>query len=107
MVTSGHGFVLLLDATGGPALPGGPFRLSIPHQTPVQTPLPEVHAPRNPGPDLLVTVDAQHLCKSNVGKDEGSLRVLTPIENPAPFRGQYFREAAPHCSEGVAYQLAD
>ena len=43
VVTPRNGFVLLLSAGGGPALSGSPFRLGVPHQIRVQTPLPEVH----------------------------------------------------------------
>ena len=100
MVTSGHNFVLLLAAGGGPALPGSPFCLGIPHQARVQTPLPEVHAPRYPGPDLSGPADNQRLREDNVGEDDGSLGVPTPTENPPPFRGQNCREAVPYCSKG-------
>ena len=70
--------VLLLAAGGGPVLSGSPFRLSVSFQTRVLDPLPEVHAPRDPGPDLSGLVDAQRLCKNDVGEDEGSLGVPTP-----------------------------
>ena len=100
MVTPGHGFVLLLAAGGGPALPGGPFCLDVPHHTRVQTPLLEVHAPRNPGPDISVPADAQRLCENDMVEDEESLGVPSPIENPLSFRGQDFREAATHCTRG-------
>ena len=70
MVTPGHGFVLLLASGGGSTLPGGPFRLSIPHQTRVQNPLSEVHALRNPGPDILGPADSKCLRKNDMGKDE-------------------------------------
>ena len=97
----GYRLILLLAASGGPLHPG------VPHQTRVQTLLSEVHAPRYPGPDLSGLADARRLCKNNVGKDEGSIGVPTPVENTPPFRGQDCREAAPTASEGVAYQLAD
>ena len=73
-----HGIILLLAAEGGTALSGSPFRLGVPHQASMLSPLPEVHAPGDPGPDLPVPADAQSLRKINVGKDEGSLGVLTP-----------------------------
>ena len=100
VIILGHGSVLLISAGGGPALLGGPFRLNIPHQTRVQTPLPEVHAPRDPGPDISEPADTQRLLKNSVGKDKGSLRVTTPIDNPPPFRGQYSRKTATYCTGG-------
>ena len=85
MVTPGHG-VLLLVAGGGPDLLVIPFRLGVPHQARMQTPLPEVHALHN-----LCPADAQRLRENGVGEDEGSLGVPTPTEIPAPFRSQYCR----------------
>ena len=35
VVALGYYIILLLPATGGPTLPGSPFRLGIPHQVPV------------------------------------------------------------------------
>ena len=69
MVSLGHGFVLLLAAEGGPALSGNPFCLGVPRQTRVQTSLPEVHAPCDPGPDLSGSADAQRLCENDMDKD--------------------------------------
>ena len=100
MVVPCDGIILLLAAGGGPALLGISFRLGVSYQTRVLTPLSEVHAPRYPGPDLSGSADAQHHCKNDVGKDEGSLRVTTPVETPPSFRGQGFCEAAPHRSGG-------
>ena len=74
----GHGIVLLLGAEGGPALLGSPFRLGIPHRDSILSLLPEVHAPGEPGLYLLGLADAQRLCEDGVGKDEGSLGVLSP-----------------------------
>ena len=73
-----YSVVLLLAAEGGPALAGSPFRLGVPHQASMLPPLPEVHAPGDPGPDLPGPADAQRLCQHDVGKDEGSIGVLTP-----------------------------
>ena len=98
VIVSFRGLILLISSTGGPDLPVSPFLLGIPHQPCVETPIPEINTPGYPGPDLLVPADAQHLYKNGVDKDEGSLRVPTPSENPPPFRCQDFREAAPHCS---------
>ena len=100
VVAPGHSFVLLLATGGVPDLSDGPFFLGIPHQTRVKTPLPEVHAPCDPGPDLSGPADAQRLCKNNMDKEEGYLRVPTTIENPPPFRGQYSRKTAPYCTGG-------
>ena len=66
----------------------------------METPLSEVHAPGDPGPDLSGPVDAQRLRKNDVGKDEGSLGVPTPVKNPPPFHGEDFQEAAPQRSGG-------
>ena len=52
------------------------------------------------GPNLLGSTDAQLLSKYEVGKDEGSLRVTTPVEDTPPLHGHYFREPAPHCFGG-------
>ena len=100
MVTTGHGVVLLLAAGGSLALPGGPFRLVVPHQARVQTPISEVHELRNPGPDLSGPADAQRLRKNDMDEDEGYIGVPTPTEKPPPFRGQYCRGTVPHCSGG-------
>ena len=98
MVDLNYGFVLLITAGGGPTLSGSPFRLGISYQTRVLVPLPEVHAPRDTVPDISGSEDAQHLCENNVGKDEGSLGVPTPTENPPLFLCQYCRELAPYRS---------
>ena len=62
-----HGVVLLLAAEGGTDLSGSPFRLGAPHQASMLSPLPEVHAPRYPGPDLSGPADSQRLRKNDVG----------------------------------------
>ena len=78
MKAPGHGFVLLLATRGGPALSGSPFRLGISHQACMLAPLPEVHALRDPRPDLTGPENAQCLRKNDVGKNKGYLRVPTP-----------------------------
>ena len=88
MVYSCHSLFLLIPSTGGPALPGAPLRIGIPHQARMETPLPEVHPPDDPDPDLLCPADAQRLRKNNVGKDEGFLGVPTRAKNPLPFHCQ-------------------
>ena len=93
-----HGIVLLLATEGSPALAGSPFRLGIPHQTCMQTPLSEVHELCYLGPNIFAPADAQRFCETNVGKDEGYLGVTTPTQNFPPFRRQDLREAAPHLS---------
>ena len=100
MVTPGFCLLLLLADGGGPDLLGSPFRLGIPKQTRVQTSLPEVHAPRDPGLDISVSADAQRLRENDVGEDEGSLGVPNPTENPPPFRGQDSRKSVPYCTGG-------
>ena len=97
MVAPGYGLILLLYDTGGPALTGGSFRLRFPHHTRMDTPIPEVHPPGDPFPDLLGPADAQRLYEDNVGKDKGSLGVPTPVDYPLPFHNQDVREAAPYC----------
>ena len=52
-----------------------PFRLSVPHQARVETPLLEVQWPRDPGKDIFGSADAQSLCKDDVGKYKRSLGV--------------------------------
>ena len=100
MVTPSYGVFLILAAGGGPTLSGCPFRLGVPHQTRVLTPLPDVHVPRDPGPDLSGLAEAQRLSENDVGKDEGSLGVPTPIKNPPPFHGHESRKSAPYCTGG-------
>ena len=78
VITPGHGIGLLLAAEGGPALLGSPFHIGVTHQARVPAPLPEVHLPGDPCLDLLAPADAQRLSENKVGKDEGSLKVLTP-----------------------------
>ena len=98
VVAQGYRLLLLLPATGGPALPGFPFRLCVPHQACVETPLLEVHLPGDPRPDFPGPTDAQRLRKKDMGKDEGSLGVPTPVENPLLFNSQYGRKAVTHYS---------
>ena len=92
--------ILPLSFTGGPTLLGSPFRLGVLHQTRMLTPLPEVHAPRNPGPDRSGLVDAQRLRENDLGEDEGSLGVTTPTENPPLFCCQDSRKSATYRSGG-------
>ena len=98
MVASGYRLLLLLSATSGPALLGGPFLLGIPHQDRMDTPLPEVHPPGDPHPDFPGPRDTQHLREDNLCEDKGSLGVLTPVNYPLSFYGQNVREASTHCS---------
>ena len=100
MVTMSYGVVVLLSAGGSPSFSVCRFRLGISYQTRVLTYLTEVHAPRDPGPDLSGLADAQRLRENDVGKDKGSLGVPTPSDNPPIFCGEDSREAAPHRSRG-------
>ena len=109
--TPRHVIILLLAAEGGPALTGSPFHLGVPHQARMLAPLPEVHVPGDSGPDLPGPADAQHLCENDVGKDEGSLRVPTPVEHPPPIQPpKSLRSGAPpvqrawHTSSLIAQQ---
>ena len=86
MAAPGYRLILLLPAIGGPALSGGPFHLGIPHQSPVETSLPEVHPPGYPRPYLPGPADAQRLCKNDVGRDKGSLGVPIPSKHLLPLR---------------------
>ena len=95
MVSPYDGVVVLFAAGGGPAFSGSSFCQGISYQTRVLDPLPYVHAPCNPGPDLSGSADAQRLRENNVGEDKISLGVPTPCENPLPFRGQDIRKLAP------------
>ena len=81
-----HGIVLLLAVEGGPTFTGSPFRLGIPYQAHMLAPLSEVHAPGDPGPDILGPADAQNLGQHDVGEDKGYLIVPTPVEEPPSFR---------------------
>ena len=80
MVALGYRLILLLPATGGPALPGGPFRLGVSYQFCVETSLPEVQGSRYSGTDIPGPADAQPLRKNDVGKDKGSLGVPTQVK---------------------------
>ena len=100
MVAPGYRLLLLLSAPGGSALPRVPFRLGIPYQARMETPLPEFHPPGDLCPDLLGPADAQHLREDDAGKDKGSLGVPTPVNYPLPLHGQYGHEAEPHFSYG-------
>ena len=95
MVAPCYHLILLLPATGGPDLLEGPFRLGIPHQAYMYTPLPEVHPPGYPGTDILGPADAQRLCKNYVVEDKGSIGAPTPTNYPLLFFRQDGREAAP------------
>ena len=66
----------------------------------METPLLEVHPLADPFPNLLGYADAQHLCDTNGGKEEGSLRVTTPVEYTLPLYGQDFSKPATYCSRG-------
>ena len=105
VITPCNDLVLLLSSTSGPALPGSPFRLCVPYQARMDTPLPEVHPPGYLRPDLLSPADTQRLCEDDVGEDKGLLRFPTPAEYPPPFRSQYGREAAPYCARGRGIPL--
>ena len=63
-------------------------------------PLPEVHAPRDPVPDLLGFADAQPLRENEVGEDKGYFGDTAPVENPPLLRSQYLRESVPYRSGG-------
>ena len=86
MLDLGYRLILLLPATGFPALPVSLFRLGVSYQAHMENPLPEVRLPGYMQPDLLGPMDAQNLCKNDVGEDEGSLGVPNPTNNPPPLR---------------------
>ena len=92
--------ILLLSSTGGSALPGCPLCISISCQACVDTTLPWVHPPGDLGLDISGPMDTQRLCGDNVGKDEGTIRVLGPPEYLPSLRSQYGRELAPYCTIG-------
>ena len=69
----------------------------------MNTPLPEVHPPCDPGPDLSGPADAQRLRKNGMGKDEGYLGVPTPVENPRHSSAKISVKQRPTALEGVAY----
>ena len=96
MISFGYRLILLFPDTGNLALPGGPFRINVPHQACLYPPLPEVHPSGDPHPDLPGSADAQCLRENNVGEDKGYLGVPTHTKYPPPFRYQDGREAAPY-----------
>ena len=63
MVTPSYGVVLFIAYECGPTVLVSPFRIVVPYQTRVLTSLPEVHAPRDPGPYLSGFADTQRLCE--------------------------------------------
>ena len=65
-----------------------------------EPPPPEVHLPGDPCSDTPGPADTQRLCEDDVGKDEGTIGVPTPANNPPSFRSQYGLEAAPYCARG-------
>ena len=89
MVALGYRLFPPLSAAGGSSLPGDPLHISITHQARMENPIPEVHLPGDPRPDLPVSVDAQHLCDDDIGKGKGFLGVTTPVKYPLPFHGHY------------------
>ena len=98
VVTLCNVLIILLSTAGGPTFYGSPFRLGVPYQDCVDTPLLEVHPPGDPRQDLLGPADTNRLRKNDVGKYEGPLGVSTPADNPPPFRSQYACEAVTHCA---------
>ena len=66
----------------------------------VWIPLSEVHPPSDYLPNIPGPADAQCLGKYNMGKDEGPLGVITPVENTLPLHVQDCHEPAPYCSIG-------
>ena len=67
----------------------------------MDTPLPEVHLPGDPLPNILGLSDIQRLRKDDVCNNEGTLGVPTPDKDSPPFRSQYGCEAAPYCASGL------
>ena len=61
LVALGYRLILLFSATGGPALPAGPFCLGVSYQSFVEILFLEVHLPRDSGPDITGPTDAQRL----------------------------------------------
>ena len=100
MIALRSSLVLFLPAPGDPSLPGGPFHIGISCQACVETPLPEVHPPRDPFPDLPGPADAQRLWENDIGKEKESFGVPDPVKYPLIFHSQDGREAAPQCSCG-------
>ena len=103
MVALGYRLIFLPPAAGSPALPGGPLRLVAPHQARMETPLPEVHLPCDPGPDLSGSADAQRLFKNGVGEDKGYPGVPTPVENPRHSSAKISVKQRPTAPEDMAY----
>ena len=81
-------------------LPYLDFRLIVYYQTCVDTPLPEVHLPDDPGSDLSGPTDTQRLCEDAVDEGEGTFRVTGPPEYPLLFRIQDGHEPTPYCDRG-------
>ena len=103
MLAPGYRLLPPLSTAGGPSLPGDPFRLGAPHQACMENPLPELHPHGYRRPYFLGPTGTQRLREYDVGKDEGSLGVPTPVDYPLPFHGQKGCESAPHysCGPGI------
>ena len=69
VVTPGYRLILILSDTGSPTLPGVIFRLGVPHQAHMETPLPEVYPSSDPCLDISSPMDAQLLHEDDFGKD--------------------------------------
>ena len=73
VIASSDRLIPILSSSGGSSLPGYPFHLRISYLACVDTPIPEVHPPGDPGPDLPGPVDTRRFREDNVGKDKGLL----------------------------------
>ena len=107
MVASGYRLILLIPATGGPALPGGTFRLGIPHKAYMETPLPEVHLPGYLHLDLPGPAETKILIRSTWANTRGLLEFQLLQRNPRHSAAIMAVKQCPTAPEGVAYQLAD
>ena len=85
VVAPGYRLLLLLSATGGPAVSVGSFRLLIPHQACMDTPLPEVHLYGDPRPDFRALRTLIVFVSNTWAKTRGlsgfQLRSITPCHS--------------------------
>ena len=59
-----------------------PSHISALHQAQMDIPQLEVHPPCFSYPDIPCPMDTQYIGKYDVGKDNGPLRVPSPVEDP-------------------------
>ena len=107
MITPGYRLILLLSATGGPALPDGPFRLSVSYQacmeTPYQRSIRLVILAR-----IYLALRTPNIFVRMTWKKTRSLSEFQPLPKyPCHSAARISGKRCPTAPEGVAYQMAN